>query len=89
MVEVFEGKLESKGLKVAIIASRFNDFMSGKLLEGALDALKRTGSDENDLSVYKVPGAYEVPLMAAKLAATKKFDGIVCLESLSGGNASF
>ena len=85
MVKVFEGKLESKGLKIAIITSRFNDFMSGKLLEGALDALKRTGADENDLSVYKVPGAYEVPMMAAKLAERKEFDGIVCLGVLIRG----
>lgn len=85
MVKVFEGKLESKGLKIAIITSRFNDFMSGKLLEGALDALKRTGASEDDLAVYKVPGAYEVPMMAAKLAATKKYDGIVCLGVLIRG----
>lgn len=85
MVKVYEGQLNSKGLKIALVLSRFNEFMSGKLLEGALDALHRTGASDGDLAVYKVPGAFEVPQVAARLAATGEFDGIICLGVLIRG----
>lgn len=79
MIRTFEGTLESKGQRIALVVSRFNEFMSGKLLEGALDALKRTGAEEGDLAIFKVPGAYELPQAAAKLARSGSYDGIVCL----------
>ena len=88
MIKTFEGQLESKGLKIALVVSRYNEFMSGKLLDGALDALKRTGAKESDLSIYKVPGAFEIPLTASKLAETEAFDGIICLGVLIRGATS-
>ena len=85
MVNTREGKLDSKGLKIALVLSRYNEFMGAKLLEGALDALNRTGSDEGDLLLVKVPGAFELPQVAAKLAKTGSFDGVVCLGVLVRG----
>lgn len=85
-MRTFEGSLESKGLKVALVISRFNDFMGGKLLDGALDALRRTGADDKNIDVYRVPGAFELPQMAAKLAASGSYDGIVCLGVLIKGS---
>jgi 6,7-dimethyl-8-ribityllumazine synthase len=81
----YEGKLTSSGLKIAIVASRYNEFMSNKLLEGALDALTRTGADEKDISVFKVPGAFELPQMTAKLARSDNYDGIISLGVLIRG----
>jgi 6,7-dimethyl-8-ribityllumazine synthase len=85
MVKVFEGKLDSKGLKIALVVSRFNDFIGTKLLDGAMDALKRTGADEGDLAVFKVPGAFELPQVASRLARAEKWDGIICLGVLIRG----
>lgn len=85
MVTVRQGQLDSKGLKIAIVISRFNEFMSGKLLDGALDALRRTGASDDDIVVAKVPGAYELPQAAAKMAASGKYDGILCLGVLIRG----
>ena len=85
-MRTFEGSLESKGLKIALIVSRFNDFMGGKLLDGALDALRRTGADDKDIDVYRVPGAFELPQLAGKLAASSKYDGIACLGVLIKGS---
>ena len=85
MVTVRQGVLDSKGLKIAIVLSRYNEFMSGKLLEGALDALHRTGADDADIILAKVPGAFELPQVAARLAASGSFDGIVCLGVLIRG----
>ncbi|MCG6537485.1 MAG: 6,7-dimethyl-8-ribityllumazine synthase, partial [Syntrophales bacterium LBB04] len=67
MAKIIEGKLLAKGMKFGIAASRFNDFICGRLIEGALDALTRSGADEKDIAVYKVPGAVEWPLAAKKL----------------------
>ncbi len=82
-MKIREGKLSSKGLKIAIIISRFNSFYSERLLEGALDAIKRTGGSEDDVVVYKVPGSFEIPLVLKKIVEKngKKngFDGILTL----------
>ncbi len=79
MVKTIEGKLVAKGLKFGIVLSRFNNFISERLLEGAMDALKRSGAEEADCCVVRVPGAFEIPLVAKKLAKEKRFDAILCL----------
>jgi len=85
MVKVIEGNITATGLKLAIVVSRFNDFITSKLLEGAMDAIVRSGGDEKMVTVVKVPGSFEIPLAAKKLAASKKFDGIVCLGAVIRG----
>jgi 6,7-dimethyl-8-ribityllumazine synthase len=85
-MNTYQGKLQAKGLKIAIILSRFNQFISERLLEGALDALNKMGADEKDLSIYKVPGSFEIPFVAKKLARAKTFDGIICLGALIRGD---
>jgi len=84
-MKTYQGKLQAKGLKVGIVVSRFNQFISESLLEGALDALYKMGAEDKDISIYKVPGSFEVPLVAKKLAKTKKVDGIICLGVLIRG----
>ncbi len=84
-MKVYEGKLQAKGYRIGIVLSRFNQFISGHLLEGALEALKKLGAEEANLSVYKVPGAFEIPLVARKLARKKQVDGILCLGVLIRG----
>jgi 6,7-dimethyl-8-ribityllumazine synthase len=85
-MDIYQGKLQAKGLKIGIIVSRFNQFISERLLEGALDALQKLGAEEKDISVYKVPGSFEIPVIAKKLAKMKKVDGIVCLGALIRGD---
>ena len=85
-METYEGKLQAKGLKIGIVVSRFNHFISERLLEGALDALKKLGAEQSDISVYKVPGSFEIPILAKKLAKEKKVDGIACLGALIRGD---
>jgi len=85
-METYQGKLQAKGLKIGIIVSRFNQFISERLLEGALDALDKLGADAKDITVYKVPGSFELPFVAKKLAKEKKADGIVCLGALIRGD---
>ena len=85
MANVFEGDLSAKGLKVAIVAGRFNDFIGGKLLDGALDTLIRSGASDKDIDVVKVPGAFEIPLAVGALAAKKKYDAIVCVGAVTRG----
>lgn len=85
MPKTIEGKLVSKGMKFGIIASRFNDFICGRLIEGAVDALTRAGAEEKDIQIYKVPGAFELPLMAKKLAKTARFDAVICLGAVIRG----
>jgi len=80
-----KGKLVAKGMKFGIVASRFNDFISGRLIDGAVDALTRAGADEKDIQIYKVPGAFELPLMAKKLAKTERFDAVICLGAVIRG----
>ena len=79
MVQFIEGSLRGDGKKFGIVVSRFNSFVSEKLLEGALDSLVRSGVDEADIDVVRVPGALEIPLLAQRLAAAQKYDAIICL----------
>src|SRR5210317_1769768 len=78
MVDYIEGHLKGDGKKFGIVVARFNSFISEKLLEGALDSLLRSGVAEADIEVVRVPGAYEIPLIAKKLAASQKYDALIC-----------
>ena len=85
MPPVIEGPLDAKGLKVALIASRFNEFVTAKLVEGALDGLVRHGADPKNLTLVKVPGSFELPQVAARLAGQGNYDAIVALGCLIRG----
>ncbi|HEX9902293.1 MAG TPA: 6,7-dimethyl-8-ribityllumazine synthase [Acidobacteriota bacterium] len=85
-MEIYQGKLQAKGLKIGIVVSRFNSFLTDRLLEGALDALDKLGAEPADIAVYKVPGSFEIPVVAKKLAKSKKVNGIVCLGALVRGD---
>jgi 6,7-dimethyl-8-ribityllumazine synthase len=85
MPKTVEGKIVAKGMKFGIVASRFNDFICGRLIEGAVDALIRAGADDKDIVVYKVPGAFELPLVAKKLAKSARFDAVICLGAVIRG----
>ncbi len=85
MVKYIEGELTAKGFKFGIVVSRFNDFITGRLLDGAVDALLRHGAEENDIEVVKVPGAFEIPMAAKKMSAAKKYDAILCLGAVIRG----
>ncbi|GIM48274.1 6,7-dimethyl-8-ribityllumazine synthase [Collibacillus ludicampi] len=85
MARVYEGNLIGTGLRIGIVVGRFNEFITTKLLEGALDALKRHGVDENDVSVAWVPGAFEIPLIAQKMAASNKYDSVITLGAVIRG----
>jgi len=90
MAKVFEGNLKGDGLKFAIVISRFNEFIGGKLLEGAKDALVRHGVGIEDVDVAWTPGAFEIPLIALKMAQTRRYDGIICLGAvIRGGTPHF
>ena len=80
-----EGKLNAKGFRFAIVVSRFNSFITERLLEGAIDALKRHGADEKQIDVYKVPGAFEIPLVAKLLAKKKDIDAVIALGTVIRG----
>lgn len=82
---IHEGQLDAQGFRFAIVGSRWNDFISSRLVDGALDALARLGADEKLVEVYKVPGAFEIPLLALKLASSKKFDAIICVGTIIRG----
>jgi 6,7-dimethyl-8-ribityllumazine synthase len=84
-MKVFQGELQAKGLKFAIIVSRFNDFITGKLLDGAVDGLVRHGAKEDDIDVIKVPGAFEIPLTAKKVASKGSYDAVICLGTVIRG----
>ncbi len=86
MPKFYEAKLNAEGKKFALIVSRFNDFITEKLLSGALDALIRSGASDQDIEVVKVPGAFEIPLMAQKVAKTKRFDALICLGAVIRGS---
>ena len=88
MPKVYEGNLIGKGLKFAIVVSRFNEFITSKLLSGALDALKRHDVSDKNISVAWVPGAFEIPLTTKKLASSKKFDAVICLGAVIRGSTS-
>jgi len=79
MANYIEGNLKADGKKFGIIVARFNSFISEKLLEGALDSLLRSGAQESDIDVVRVPGCFEIPLIAKKLADSQKYDGVICL----------
>src|SRR5512137_1719798 len=79
MPKYIEGKLDASGLKFGIIVGRFNSFISERLLEGALDALTRHGAADKSIDVMRVPGAFEIPLAAQKMAGTGKYDAVICL----------
>ncbi len=84
--QVIEGYLSAKGLRFAIISARFNSFIVEQLETGAIDAIKRSGGDLESVKVYKVPGAYELPILAQKVAATGKFDAIIALGAVIRGS---
>ena len=88
MPKFYEAKLIAEGKKFALVVSRFNDFITEKLLSGALDALIRSGAADKDLEVVKVPGAFEIPLVAKKMANTKRFDAVICLGAVIRGSTS-
>ena len=85
MPKVIEGKLNAKGMKFGIVVSRFNDFICERLLSGALDALVRNGATEGDIEVFKVPGAFEIPQVARRMALSKKYDAVICLGAVIRG----
>lgn len=85
-MKVIQGELQAKGLAFGIVVSRFNDFITSKLLDGAVDALIRHGAKEDDIDVVKVPGAFEIPLAAKKLAAKGTYQAIICLGTVIRGS---
>ena len=88
MMKIYEGKLSADGIKVGIVAARFNEFITSKLLSGALDCLKRENVAESDIEVAWVPGAFEIPLIASKMAASGRYDAVICLGAVIRGNTS-
>lgn len=87
-MKTFEGKLVSEGIKVGIVASRFNEFITSKLLEGALDGLLRHDVKDEDIHVAWVPGAFEIPLIASKMAKSGSYDAVICLGAVIRGATS-
>jgi 6,7-dimethyl-8-ribityllumazine synthase len=85
MPKILEGNISAKGFSFGIVASRFNDFISSKLIEGAMDALNRHGVDENKVSIVKVPGSFEIPITAKRLAQSGKYDAVICLGAVIRG----
>jgi 6,7-dimethyl-8-ribityllumazine synthase len=85
-MRTLEGKLTGEGLKFALVVSRFNSFITERLLEGALDCLRRQGAAEDDLLVVRVPGAWEIPVAAKRLAQARKHDAVVCLGAVIRGS---
>ncbi len=86
MPKTLEGSLSAKGLKVAIVVSRFNDFISERLLGGAVDTLLRSGARDSDVEVVKVPGSFEMPLVVSRLARSGRHDAIICLGAIIRGS---
>ena len=86
MPKVIEGKLNARGLKFGIVVSRFNDFICEHLLSGAMDVLIRNGAEDGDIEVFKVPGAFEIPQAARKVALSKRFDAVICLGAVIRGS---
>ncbi len=86
MVKTIQGQLIAKGKKFGIIASRFNDFITNRLLEGCTDTLLRHGAKENDVEVVWVPGAFEIPVLAQRMAKSKKYDTVICLGTVIRGS---
>jgi 6,7-dimethyl-8-ribityllumazine synthase len=86
MAKVIEGTVDARGMKIGVIVSRFNNFITSKLLEGALEGLKTRGGADDDLTVVHVPGAFEIPIVAAQMAGSGKFDALVCLGAVIRGD---
>jgi 6,7-dimethyl-8-ribityllumazine synthase len=86
MPKTMEGKISAEGYRFGLVVSRFNDFISSKLVEGAVDALKRHGATEEQILLVKVPGAFEIPLVAKKLAESGKVDAVICLGAVIRGS---
>jgi 6,7-dimethyl-8-ribityllumazine synthase len=84
-ITTIEGQLDAKGLKFALVAGRFNDFITERLVGGAVDYLTRHGGNASDLTIVRVPGAFEIPLAAKKLAASGKYSGVICLGAVIRG----
>jgi 6,7-dimethyl-8-ribityllumazine synthase len=84
-MKIIEGELQAKGFKFGIIVSRFNDFITSRLLDGAIDALVRHGAKEDDIEVVKVPGSFEIPLVAKKMALKGVYNAIICLGTVIRG----
>lgn len=82
---VHEGRLDAENFRFAIAASRWNEFITGRLVEGALDALQKLGAVEKQVGVYRVPGAFEIPLLAQRLAQSKQYDAVICLGTIIRG----
>jgi 6,7-dimethyl-8-ribityllumazine synthase len=87
-MRTYEGKLVAKDIKIGIVAARFNEFITSKLLSGAIDSLKRENVKEEDIDIAWVPGAFEIPLIASKMAKSKKYDAIICLGAVIRGSTS-
>ncbi|HSQ86853.1 MAG TPA: 6,7-dimethyl-8-ribityllumazine synthase [Desulfobacterales bacterium] len=85
MPKIIEAKLLAEGKKFAIVVSRFNDFITEKLLEGALDGLLRSGARDEDIEIVRVPGAFEIPLIAKKMASTARYHAVICLGAVIRG----
>jgi 6,7-dimethyl-8-ribityllumazine synthase len=85
MSKIFEGDLQGKDLKIGIVVARFNEFITGKLLSGAKDALFRHGVAEEDVDIAWVPGSFEIPIAAQKMAGTKRYDAVICLGAVIRG----
>ena len=86
--KIHQGKLTAENFRFAIVAARWNDFLTSKLIEGALDALERLGASEEAVEIFKVPGSFELPLTAQKAAASGRFDAIICLGTVIRGETS-
>ncbi len=87
-MKLYEGALVSENIKIGIVAARFNEFITSKLLDGALDALKRMGVEDSQIEVAWVPGAFEIPLIASKMAGSKRYDAVICLGAVIRGSTS-
>ena len=85
-MKTYEGKLIARDYKFAVVVSRFNEFISGRLLEGALDCLKRHEADEENIDIIRVPGSFEIPLAAQKAALSKRYDAVICLGAVIRGD---
>ena len=86
MSKIIEGKKDAQGLKIGIVVSRYNHFITEKLLDGALDGFKSHGGDDDNVTIVRVPGAFEIPLIADKLAASGRYDALVCLGAVIRGD---
>jgi 6,7-dimethyl-8-ribityllumazine synthase len=87
-MKIYEGKLVNEDIKIAIVVARFNEFITNKLLGGAQDCLKRHNVEDANISIFWVPGAFEIPLIASKIAKKNQYDAIICLGSIIRGSTS-